>query len=227
MIELFCDIETIPCTDERVKQEITDGIKPPGNMSKPETIAKWEAEDKPKLIQEAVAKTALDGTYGRVCCITYAFGDEPVKGVIDRDEKIVLTEFFDVVSKASGKAASSTTMMMRPTAIGHNITSFDLRFLWQRAIINGIKPHPLLPWNEKAWSEHIRDTMVMWNPDKDKRISLHKLCLALGVPSPKDLHNMNGGDVALLWQKREYEKILAYGKDDTGAMRSCYRKMGI
>ena len=226
MIELFVDIETLPCNDERVKQEIAESIKAPGNMSKPETIARWEAEDKPKLIQEAIAKTALDGTYGRVCCITYAVGDEPVKGVIDRDEKKVLNTFFEAVSKAV-KEQGSSVMMMRPTVIGHNITSFDLRFMWQRAIINGIKPHPLLPWNEKAWSEHIRDTMVMWNPDKDKRISLSKLCLALGIESPKEKHNMTGADVALLWQKREYEKILDYAKDDVEAMRSCYHKMTI
>jgi hypothetical protein len=224
MLELFLDNETLPCSDERVKKEIADGIKPPGNMSKPETIAKWALEDKPRLVKEAIAKTALDGSFGRVCCITYAYGDEPVQGIIDRDEKVVLTTFFKAVDKAL-KSASSSATMLRPTVIGHNVTGFDLRFLWQRAIINGMKPHPLLPWGAMGWSDSVRDTMHMWNPDKDKRIALHKLCLALGVISPKDKNGMTGADVALLWQKREYAKILAYGKDDTAAMRECYRKM--
>lgn len=225
-VELFLDIETLGTNDKRVMQEIADGIKVPGNMSKAETIAKWEADDKPKLIEDAIAKTALDGTFGRVCCITYAFGDEPVEGFIDRDEKVVLTKFFEAVNKAS-KSASSSAMMMRPTVIGHNVHSFDLKFMWKRCIINGIKPHPLLPWHEKAWSDSIHDTMIMWDSAPDKRISLHKLCLVLGIQSPKDLHGMDGSDVALLWQKREYNKILAYGKDDTAAMRECYRRMVI
>jgi hypothetical protein len=224
--ELFLDIETVCTNDERMKKEIAESIKVPGNMSKAETIAKWQTEEKPKLIEEAISKTSLDGTYGRVVCITYAFGDEPVQGFIDRDEKTVLVRFFEAVIKNS-KTASSATMMMKPTVIGHNVAAFDLRFLWQRAIINGIKPHPLLPWNEKAWSDNIRDTMVMWNPDKDKRISLHKLCLALGIESPKDKNDMDGSDIALLWKKREYDKILAYGIDDTEAMRQCYRRLTI
>jgi len=224
MIEVFFDTETLPTTDKRVIAEITGEITPPKSMSKPETIAKWMAEEKPKAVDEAIAKTSLDGTYGRICCITFALADAPVQGIIDRDEKVVLTKFFDYITKAS-KNTSSTTMMMRPTVIGHNITGFDLRFLWQRAIINGVHPSPLLPWDEKPWGEHVRDTMVMWNPDRDKKISLHKLCLALGIESPKDMNDMDGSQIAYLWAKREYEKILAYGTDDVEQMRKCYRKM--
>lgn len=219
--ELFLDIETLPSTDDRVYQILADSIKVPGNMSKPETIAKWVAEEKPKLIDEAMAKTSLDGTYGRVCCITYAFGDESVQGHINRDEKEVLAEFFEA---CMGKAAEKFTTA-KLTVVGHAVNDFDLRFLWQRAVINGVIPPSCLPFNASKYSEYIRDTMTMWNPSPDKRISLHKLCLALGVESPKDKNGMNGSDVALLWQKREYKKILAYGCDDTDSMRSCYRKM--
>jgi len=225
MIELFCDIETVPCADPDLIALITEGIKPPKTMSKPETIAKWEAEEKPLVISDAVAKTSLDGTYGRVCCITYAFDGEPVQGIIDRREKKVLTQFYEVLHKRCVDIKQG--IPQRPVVIGHNITGFDLRFLWQRSIIKGIKPTPLLPWDEKPWGEHIRDTMLMWNTSTEKRIRLHKLCIVLGVESPKDKNGMDGGDVAGLWAKREYDKIIAYGMDDTEAMRQCYRKLCI
>ena len=221
--ELFMDIESLPSADDRVKKLIAETITPPGNMSKAETIAKWEAEEKPKLIEAAISKTALDGTYGRVCCITWAFDDGPIQGVIDRSEKTVLDTFFSACRKnADGKFTPT-----RLTVVGHNVSDFDLRFIWQRAVINGVIPPSCLPFNASKYSEHVRDTMAMWNPAQDRRISLHKLCLALGVESPKDKNGMDGSDIAYLWLKRDYKKILSYCKDDTGAMRQCYRKMEI
>ena len=221
--ELFLDIETLPTIDDRMKKEIAEAITPPGSMSKPETIAKWEAEEKPKLIENAIAKTALDGTYGRVCCITYAFGEAPVQGIIDRDEKVVLKKFFD---DCRAKAKEKFTVS-RITVVGHAVNDFDLRFIWQRAVINEVSAPSILPFNASKYSEYIRDTMTMWNPAPDKRISLHKLCLALGVESPKDKNGMDGSDIAYLWLKREYNKILGYCMDDTAAMRECYYKMTI
>ena len=224
MLELFLDIETLPCVDDRMKQLIADSVQMPKNISKAETLAKWEAEEKPRLIENAIAKTALDGTYGRVCCITYAFGDGEVQGVIDRDEKVVLTKFFDACRL---KSTENTHAPTRLTVVGHAVNDFDLRFMWQRAVINGVVTPSCLPFNAGKYSEYVCDTMTMWNPAQDKRISLHKLCLALGVESPKDKNDMDGSDVAYMWAKREYAKILGYCKDDTGAMRECYRRMTI
>ncbi len=225
MLELFFDIETIGCTDPDLIELITEGIKPPSNYSNPDTIVKWEAESKPLLIKEAIEKTSLDGTYGRVCCISFAFGDGEVKSIIDRSEKKVISFFYDEI-----RAAANTMPVgvpVAPIVIGHNVCDFDLKFMWQRSIINGIKPSVLLPWNEKPWGEHIRDTMILWNNNKDKRISLHKLCIVLGVPSPKNKNGMTGADVAKLWKLRDYNKISEYGKDDVESMRLCYRKMSI
>ena len=225
MIELFCDIETLPVIDEKLISLVTDKVKHPANMSKPETIAKWEAEEKPLAIAEAISKTALDGTYGRVCCIGFGFGDATVSSIVSRDEKELLTKFYAEVESKCTDAKSKT--VTRPKVIGHNIRDFDLSFLWKRSIINGIKPSPLLPWSEAKWSEHIGDTMYMWDSAPDKRISLHRLCIVLGVESPKDLNGMDGSDVATLWLKRDYQKIGKYCVDDVVAMRSCYRKMTI
>ena len=225
-LELFLDIETVKTVDAELIELVTEKIAPPGNMSKPETIAKWEAEDKPQIIKDTIAKTALDGTYGKLCCIGFGFGDGTVSSIVSRNEKEILTKFFDEVEKHCTDKKSLSTKQL-PKVIGHGVTDFDLNFMWKRAIINGVKPSPLLPWKEKAWHVNIGDTMYMWDSSPDKRISLHKLCVVLGVPSPKDIHGMNGADVAALWNKRDYQKIGAYCVDDVVAMRQCYRKMCI
>jgi hypothetical protein len=228
-IELFLDIESIGVADPDLIDMITEGIKPPANYSNPDTIAKWERESKPELIKEAIAKTALDGTYGRLCCVSYAFNDEKAQCLIDRDEKRVLNAFFDVVGKKCVKTRDTADWgtPLRPVIVGHNVHGFDLKFMWKRAIINGIKPHILMPWDEKSWGDHVRDTMIMWDSDKDKRISLHKLCIVLGVESPKDKNGITGADIADLWKKRQYDKIGNYACDDVESMRQCYRKMDI
>ena len=223
-IELFTDIESVPCADEELIDMLTEGIKHPANMSKQETIAKWEAEEKPLVIAETISKTALDGAYGRICCIGYAFGDGKVTTQCGRDEKRILTQYFaDVVENC--KDVGHSSMSLRPTMIGHGVVGFDMKFMWKRAIINGIKPPRIIDWNSKPWGEYVYDTMVQWDSDPSKRISLHKLCKILGIESPKDMHDMTGADVALLWQKRDYATIAAYCGDDVGQMRLCYRKM--
>jgi hypothetical protein len=55
MVMIVIDIETLPTDREDVKQMIAAGITPPGSMKKPETIAKWEAEQKPAAVEEAIA----------------------------------------------------------------------------------------------------------------------------------------------------------------------------
>lgn len=222
--ECTVDIETVPTTDKQYIEEITASITPPKSMSKPETIAKWELEEKPMLVEEAVAKTALDGTFGRICSIAWAFDDKEATGICSRDEVELLEMFFTACSEHFKEVGNGMGFHM----VGHGISGFDLRFMWQRAVINRIEPSSLIPWNAKAWDESIKDTMVMWNPGSDKRIKLHTLCHILGVPSPKDKNGITGADIPRLWKesrnnKKVLQTILKYNIDDVVAERDCYR----
>jgi hypothetical protein len=68
-------------------------VKAPGNIKKAETIEAWERDEKPAAVLEAVRKTGLDGTYGRICCIGFAVDDEPVECAFGNEED-VLRNFF-------------------------------------------------------------------------------------------------------------------------------------
>lgn len=210
-MEIFLDIETVPTKDPEVIADIASRIKHPGNMSKPETIAKWEIEDKPALIKNAVAGTSFDGTYGSIVCIGFAINDEPVSVLCGADEFVILNDFYACFYNVRDVKI-----------IGHNVTDFDLRFLWQRLVINNIK-RPRFPFNAKSWDERIGDTMKMWNPATDKRISLDKLCKALKVPTSKA--DMDGSMVAEYANAGRYDEIAQYCKGDVIATRACYKKM--
>lgn len=72
MTPIYLKIATIPGQRPGLKEEIPAAITPPGSMKKPETIAKWEAEEKPAAIEDAWPKTAFSGEHGEIVSIAWA-----------------------------------------------------------------------------------------------------------------------------------------------------------
>ena len=68
-MNLYLDIETIPAQDPAIHAMIAERVTAPASYKKPETIAKWEAEEKPAAVAKAIADTSFDGGLGEVCCI--------------------------------------------------------------------------------------------------------------------------------------------------------------
>ncbi len=220
MANIYFDIETLPSDDAGIIADIAAGIKPPGNLKKAETIAAWERDEKPGAVLEAVKKTGLDGTFGRICCIGFAVNDDAAD-VRYGDEAETITAFFAWLTEAA--RISDYTERQSAIFIGHNILSFDLRFLWQRCVVNGIRPPAFIPFNAKPWDGKVLDTMMAWNPERERRISLDKLCLALGVPSSKG--DMDGSKVAEYWQAGRHQEVAAYCMADVEAVRQCHKRM--
>jgi predicted PolB exonuclease-like 3'-5' exonuclease len=196
MTNIYLDIETIPSQADWVRADIAANITCPGNYSKPESIAKWEQEIKPSLVEEALHKTGLDGAYGQIVCIGFAVDDEePVpiySGNWATEEKETIRHFFDLVPRNYDPSKS-----MRPVFVGHNI-GFDLRFILQRAMVHGIKPTSIIPFNVKPWDDIIFDTMIKW-AGVGKTVSLDKLCKVFGLP-PKGSEIGEEMDGSKVWE---------------------------
>ena len=220
MANIYFDIDTLPSDDPAIIADIAAGIKPPGNLKKAETIEAWERDEKPGAVLEAVRKTALDGTFGRICCIGFAVNDDAAD-VRYGDEAETITAFFAWLIDAA--RISDYTERQSAIFIGHNILSFDLRFLWQRCVVNGIRPPAFIPFNAKPWDGKVFDTMTAWNPAREKSISLDKLCRALGVPSSKG--DLDGSKVAEYWQAGKHQEVAAYCMADVEAVRQCHKRM--
>lgn len=220
MANIYFDIESLPSDDSGIIADIAAGIKPPGNLKKAETIEVWERDEKPAAVLEAVRKTGLDGTFGRICVIGMAVNDEPVECTFGNEDD-VLSNFFRWLESAA--RISDYTERQSAVFVGHNILSFDLRFLWQRCVVNGIRPPAVIPFNAKPWDGKVFDTMTAWNPERERRISLDKLCRALGVASSKG--DLDGSKVAEYWQAGRHHEVAAYCMADVEAVRQCHKRM--
>ena len=213
---LYLDIETIPASDPAVVNQIAADVRPPAQMKKAETIAEWEATKKAEAIAEAVAKTSFDGAYGQVCCVGWAWDDEPVSNV-HWDE----SGEEGLLSLVSTMLSQSRPSFEMPVIVGHYVADFDLRFLWQRAYVLGVRMPAWWPKDPKPWSREVHDTMHMWAGAKGS-ISLDNLCRALGVAGKG---NIDGSMVAGMFERGEHDAIAQYCMEDVERVRSCHRKM--
>jgi hypothetical protein len=223
-VNIFIDIETLPCSAPKVIAEIHAAIKPPGNLKKAETIASWWETEGEQAKADAVAKTSFDGLYGRIACICYAFDEGEVFACANANEAQMLIEFYSHVYDQTTSAINGRLVGISATLVGHNLAGFDLPFLKHRSIINGVKPPPaiLAAMNAKPWDNKcVADTMMMWNPEREKRVSMDKLCKALGILGKGDF---DGSMVAATWPT-DPQKVVDYCKGDVERTREIYRRL--
>lgn len=222
MWKLFFDIETIPTQNEKIKNRVTANLSPPKNISKPETLQKWVRDDLPKLQDEAWRKTSLDGTFGEIVSIAYAVEDGEEECIYRKQgesEFDLLVEFSSIVSEHSRQNNFNL-----PHWIGHNIVGFDLRFLWQRCVINDLPFGIRIPADAKPWAEYISDTMLMWKGSSygGASASMDALCVAFGMEGKGDL---DGSKIWDYWRDGRYDEIVEYNKLDVKRTRIFYERM--
>jgi len=220
MTNCFLDIETLPVQPEdEAKAIIAEAIKAPATMKKQETIAAWH-EDKGKYagakdaaIEAIYRKTSLEGLSGQICSIAYAIEDQDVVVIYDEKEEELLRRFFTFLSnKLDGRP---------PFFIGHNIGAFDLKFLFHRAVILGIKPPFELPFSGRH-NQHFFDNMQAW-AGFGGRISQDNLCKALGIEGKPD--DINGSMVFDIWKDGGIKRIAEYNADDVTKARMIYKRL--
>lgn len=218
-MNLYLDIETIPSQSPEVHARIAETITPPGNISKADTIAQWTAEKKPAAVKEAIAKTALDGSVGHICAIGWAWDDRDARSVHltsveqERGALVEVMQFF--------QDGALDDKYHNPTIVGHNVVNFDIRFLWQRAIVLGIPLPRWFPRDPKPWGNDVFDTMTAFAGARGT-IGMERLCLALGMAGKGDIDGSMIGD---LWAAGKFEAIAAYCRADVERTRSVHRRM--
>lgn len=212
-MNIYFDIETLPTDDESVIAEIGKTIVAPANYKKQESIDQWMEENYSSIIAEKVAKTSFDGLYGKIACIAWATGDGDAVAAYGgaSSEADAISSFYAWAEKHGS------------LFIGHNIAGFDLPFLKHRSMILGIKPpkNVLEAMNAKPWDKCIADTMLMWSADRDKCVSMNKLCKAFGI---QDKGDFDGSMVAETW-KTDPQKVVDYCKEDVKRTRQIYKRM--
>lgn len=210
-MKIYIDIETIPTQNADFQAYVTETLKPPANYKSEDTIAKWFEQNK----GEVVAKTALDGTFGEVVVIGVAINDEQPVVFYREDwqsndrESDILSRYHAFLQEKANKC--NTT----PKFIGHNISKFDDRFIFQRSVINGVKPY------YKADKYNTFDTMTEW-AGYGGTVSLDKLCKVLGVEQKGDI---DGSKVWQYVQDGKIAEVAEYCAKDVERVRQIYKRM--
>lgn len=175
-----------------------EALKPPANLKDPVKIEAWKAEDLPKKkavleqqiqaaavtrdarIEDAWRKTSFDGALCQIVVIGAARDDEKPLALQSKEpltlagEAQLLRAFFSMLELVPEPER------MVCTWVGHNVIDFDLRVLYQRAVIHGIRPPFWIPFHSKPWGDRVFDTMLAWAGQRG-RVSQDKLCRVLGI----------------------------------------------
>src|SRR3990172_11663299 len=125
---VFLDIETVPTPEALVETQIKD--------------SQHEA-DEPTIIK----RLSLSALTAKILCLGYSI-EPPHEAPVDilhGDETEILRNFWELTTDIN-------------LFVGHNILDFDLRFIYQRSIINQIKPFREIPLSRFS-SSPLFDTM--------------------------------------------------------------------
>lgn len=236
-MNVYFDIETIPVQDPELIAEMRvelkaeldealDCIRAPSNYKDEAKIREYVNAKHAELlaahegkVQDAILKTSFDGGLGQVCVIGWAIEDDApmsrhVGNLTPSDERVVLQHFF-----ASLDNLYSPTN--RITLIGHNVIGFDIRFVWQRAMVLGVKPPFWMPRDPKPWGDTTFDTMLAWSGLKQGG-SMDKLCRIFGIPGKGD---MDGSKVWPMVQEGRIAEVAEYCRGDVERTRALHRRM--
>ncbi|HRZ95236.1 MAG TPA: ribonuclease H-like domain-containing protein [Candidatus Moranbacteria bacterium] len=216
MHRLCLDIETLPA------EEANHGALRI-LFDKRKAKKKKECCEEPGDFEQYLLGTSFDGSFGRILCIAYAIDDKPVECLNgDKDEAKMLQEFWKIVESISIPAKNLQWPDYGVQFIGHNVIDFDLRFIYQRSIVNKVKPAYNL--NFARYRDYpIYDTMKEWTKWANANIGLEHIALALGIPTPKD--GIDGSQVYEFYKKGKINDICEYCKRDVEATREVYKRM--
>src|SRR3989344_2111215 len=196
MNKLFLDIETIPAheDDHDVLREIYENKK----------------SIQEKDFEKYFLQTSFDGGFGRIACVSYAVNNQAVQTLSGQENKI-LQDFWEIAKNID-------------LFIGFNVIDFDLRFIYQRSVVLGVKPTVELSF-ARYRNNPIFDIMHEWKKwNMNASISLNTLSKILKLPTSKG-GAIEGKDVAKAFEDGRIKEICEYCEKDVELTRKIYKKM--
>lgn len=227
MKNLYIDIETIPSQLDWIKDDIASKIKAPAQYKKQESIEKWLIENGGAEAEKQWLKTSFDGSLGEIVCVSYAIDDDMPKtfyrGLGD-SEFDVLKDLFGSLADDLYVDREEYEILQKAQWVGHNVLDFDIRFLWQRCVINNVDTKGIpIPLDARHGSDYVFDTLKAWKGWGAKTGgSMNQLCKLFGI---EDKGDMDGSKVWPAMQNGEHEKVARYCEEDVIRTREIYKKM--
>jgi len=132
----------------------------------------------------------------------------------EQDEKKSLLAFLDYMKNFDPDSDE---------LVGHNIIGFDLPFIFQRCLVQGISRKPLVDLGEYR-VRGVFDTMHAWWLGAKRFVSLDDIAWALGIESSKTA-TAEGSKVFELYQSGKLGEIREYNLNDVRVTRKVYERM--
>ena len=242
-MNVYLDIETIPGCGPAVwdlfaadAEQDKKEVKAPSNYKDQAKIDEYIAAKHVEIdeaIEEKWRKTSFDGALGHVAVVSFAVDNgEPV--TIYRDdygtpeaERFILAELYGRLVEATGRDLSGGTRSnSTPVIIGHNVIDFDLRFLFQRSVMLGVRPPAFIPFDAKPWDKSVFDTMTAWAGVRN-RVSQDKLCKAFGIEGKGTEigEEINGSMVWDFVKAGRIADVAKYCAGDVERVRSIHQRL--
>lgn len=198
MKHIVFDIETVP-QDEAKSLALAPEFTAPANLKDPEKITAAIAKKRADYLADA----ALNWKTAEVVLIG-AGDDAGIQSFTAGSEKELVGNFLTLLGDALADGVA---------AGGHNVKSFDLPMLVNRARVHGLKiPTTVLSfWKGRPqWAENIFDTLELLSFGKSfDGNGVDDVARVFGLP-PKLGH---GGDFPLLW-RADRDGAIAYNRRD-------------
>ncbi|MFQ5683645.1 MAG: ribonuclease H-like domain-containing protein [Candidatus Binatia bacterium] len=189
---LFLDIETVPTPQALLENGLQDTQL---SLNEPEIIK----------------RLSLAAVTARILCLGYVVDpprEAPVE-ILYGEESEIIRGFWKLATEAN-------------LFVGHNVLDFDLRFIYQRSVINRIKPSREIPF-ARFRNAPIFDTMHEWSKWGRDLVKLDVLAKSLDLPSPKT--DLDGSKVFGYYRAGREAEIHDYCKRDVDAVRKIYRRL--
>ena len=206
---LFLDIETVPMV--RTYDELPDPFK--DLWDKKAVILTRNtrgSEENVPTPGEVFERAGIYAEFGKIVCISTGIlrnGTLWIKSFAGDDEKQLLTEFAEMLTKAAGKKVQYLC--------AHNGKEFDYPYMIRRMLILGVPVPSILDLSmKKPWEVNHFDTMELWKfGDFKNYTSLELLAAVFNIPTPKD--DIHGSDVAgVYYEEKDLPRIVRYCQKD-------------
>jgi hypothetical protein len=224
MTTLFIDIQTIPCQNQALIGQLAKSVKPPANYSQADSIAKWYQDNLKKEVEKKYRQTALDGLLGEIFSIAWAVDDGEVQAFW-RDEQSSESGLLEnFMQELAGLEDGLGNRRFIRRWVGHFISGFDLRFIWQRCVINRVRPTVCIPLDARAWDDRVFDTKFVWSGGAaySGQAGLDALAQGFGLQLAGA---GNGNPVYEHWLAGRYDDIAEYNRRSLSQVRDLYRRM--
>jgi 3'-5' exonuclease len=215
---LFLDIETVPAFPDY--SQLSERMQKLWTKKSERLLANSNSTTEMVSPEQLYTRAGIYSEFGKIICISvgaFLKGEFRIKSFSGHDEKILLTEFAELLNKRYNR--------LEHLLCAHNGKEFDFPYMARRMLVLGIPIPTILDLSgKKPWEVNHLDTMELWKfGDFKNYTSLDLLAAIFDIPTPKD--DIDGSQVAdVYYKENDLPRIVHYCTKDVLTVAQIFRR---